>query len=228
MYTPTDLEHLASDEFEYFYNKGRGQSGRNIQGTLKCFCKQKAEEETDTDADEKFEMHDGEPSHAYTFYKTSSGSKVKTCSMYQEDASRAGMAQSLSGLIIVMINFVLKYQIASLVTDMRLVSKTEEKVYQMLGVTLMQFFNTAIIIFFLEFNWTSIRLSKDWYVKYSGVVYFAMIFTALWPLVEIIVNGGLVKLMRFYDRKWGKDKFVTSKVSPQLYIDLHAGPEFAI
>ena len=44
MYNMNDLEHMAADEFDYFYNKQGDEKTRKIQPTLKCFCEYQAEE----------------------------------------------------------------------------------------------------------------------------------------------------------------------------------------
>ena len=39
MYKINELEHMAADEFYYFYNEDKGEEGRKIEPTLECFCK---------------------------------------------------------------------------------------------------------------------------------------------------------------------------------------------
>ena len=86
------------------------------------------------------------------WFQTSNKKLVQTCSLFKEDFSRANLAAGLAGILIIIMNFVIKIQIQSLVESMKIVSKTEEKIFQMIGVTFMQFFNTAIILFLLSLD----------------------------------------------------------------------------
>lgn len=45
-----------------------------------------------------------------------------------------------------LLNLVLKFTIQGLINDMKIVSKTEERIYAMVSVTLTQFVNTAAIL----------------------------------------------------------------------------------
>ena len=88
-------------------------------------------------------------------------------------------------------NFVLKAQIQSLVESMRIVSKTEEKIFQMIGVTFMQFFNTAIILFLLALDFEKFEFRQEWYSTHCGALIFAMVFTAIFPLIDLTVIVGI-------------------------------------
>ena len=55
-----------------------------------------------------------------------------------------------------------------------------------------------------------------------------MKITAYWPLIEIAAFGSVFKILRYWDRGWTSDKLKSKLPSIQTYIDLHAGPEFAI
>ena len=55
-----------------------------------------------------------------------------------------------------------------------------------------------------------------------------MIITAVWPLIEIGAYGATFKLLRYFDRDFTSEKFKTKLPTVQTYIDIHAGPEFAI
>lgn len=90
----------------------------------------------------------------------------------------------------------------------------------------MQFFNTAIILFLVSIDYNTITIKLDWYVTHAGSVVSAMIFTAVWPLIELLIFGGAMKMLRFHDRNYTNNKFLTNMPSVQTYIDLHAGPDF--
>lgn len=125
-------------------------------------------------------------------------------------------------------NFVLKVQIQSLVESMRIVSKTEEKIFQMIGVTFMQFFNTAIILFLLSLDFEKFEVRHEWYSSQCGALIFAMVFTAIFPLIDLTVIVGIIRTLRWADRGFTSNKFVSYLPSIQTYIDLHSGPDFAI
>ena len=71
-------------------------------------------------------------------------------------------------------------------------------------------------------------LTISWYAKHGGTLVSAMKITALWPLIEIGLYVATFKLLRYWDRGWTSNKLKTKLPSIQTYIDLHAGPEFAI
>ena len=51
-----NLEHMASDEFSYYYEKDGFKYDRKIQPTLQCFCLKQAElddERDDTNMSER-------------------------------------------------------------------------------------------------------------------------------------------------------------------------------
>ena len=98
----------------------------------------------------------------------------------------------------------------------------------MIGVTFMQFFNTAIILFLVGLSAKNLSIKSDWYATHARTIISAMIFTAVWPLIEVALFGGIFKLLRYHDRNFTNDKFITQMPSVQTYIDIHAGPEFLI
>lgn len=138
------------------------------------------------------------------------------------------MIRKFKAVIIVAVNFMIKFEIANIVTAMQIVSKSEEKIFQMIGVTFMQFFNTAIIMFLVSLDYTTFTVKLDWYVSHGGSVVSAMVFTAVWPIIELIIFGGIGKALRYHDRSYSNNKFATKMPSVQTYIDRHAGADFPI
>jgi hypothetical protein len=137
----------------------------------------------------------------------------------------------------VAINIVLKFSIAGFIGGMKLRNKSEEAIYAMLAVTLTQFFNTGVLLFVRNYsasnNENSINadnnsLSVFWYSTSGVTLVSAMKITAYWPLIEIAAFGSVFKILRYLDRGCTSDKLKTKLPSIQTYIDLHAGPEFAI
>jgi len=55
-----------------------------------------------------------------------------------------------------------------------------------------------------------------------------MILTAIYPLIELTVIVSLYKIARWADRDFTMNRYQTHLKSVQMYIDLHAGPVFAI
>ena len=120
---------------------------------------------------------------------------------------------------------------------MKLRVKSEQAVYAMLAVTLTQFFNTGVLLTvrnYLDhientFDDTDIdSLSVKWYTTHGITLVSAMKITAAWPLIEIGLYGVTFKILRYLDRGFTGNKFITKLPSIQTYIDLHSGPEFAI
>jgi hypothetical protein len=104
---------------------------------------------------------------------------------------------------------VFKSKIRELVSDLKIVSRTQEMVYHMLGVSAMQFFNTALILFFISFDVNTLTLRKEWYTQHVGTIYFAMVFTAAWPILEIACIGFAFKAIRYWDRGFTSNKYIT-------------------
>jgi hypothetical protein len=120
---------------------------------------------------------------------------------------------------------------------MKLPSQSEEGVYAMVAVTLMQFFNTAVLLLvrlFMETNKETLftldvqSITVYWYIKYAPYLVGTMKAMAAWPMIELGMYGAAFKLLRYFDRGFTRDKFKTKLPSIQTYIDLHAGPPFAI
>ena len=59
-------------------------------------------------------------------------------------------ATTAVGVMIVVLNIVLKLAIAKIINDMRIFSKSEEKIFAMVAVTIIQFVNTGLILFIRE------------------------------------------------------------------------------
>jgi hypothetical protein len=119
---------------------------------------------------------------------------------------------------------------------MKLPSLSEEGVYAMVALTVMQFFNTAVLLLvrlFLETDQETLTYSVQsisvyWYIKYAPILVGTMKAMAAWPMIELATYGAVFKFLRYFDRGFSRDKFKTKLPSIQTYIDLHAGPEFAI
>lgn len=71
----------------------------------------------------------------------------------------------------------------------------------------MQFFNTAIILFLISIDYSTLTIKIDWYATHAGSVVSAMIFTAFWPLIELVMFGSALKMLRHYDRNYTNNKF---------------------
>ena len=67
-----------------------------------------------------------------------------------------------------------------------------------------------------------------WYNTIGLVLVKTMILTAIYPLIELGIIVTLYKIARWADRDFTNDRYRTYMKSVQTYIDLHAGPVFAI
>lgn len=175
--------------------------------------------------------------HDEMHFLTSQGNYVPTCSQYGNDLRLQGYANLALSVVIIFINLIIKFQITGLIRKMKLPSQSEEAVYAMIAITLMQFFNTAVLLLvrlYLETNQESLfsldvqSITVYWYIKYAPYLVGSMKVMAAWPMIELGMYGAAFKLLRYFDRGFTRDKFKTKLPTIQTYIDLHAGPPFAI
>jgi hypothetical protein len=71
-------------------------------------------------------------------------------------------------------------------------------------------------------------ITVNWYIKYAPILVGTMKAMAAWPMIELAAYGATFKFLRYFDRGFSRDKFRTKLPSIQTYIDVHAGPQFAI
>jgi hypothetical protein len=62
----------------------------------------------------------------------------------------------------------------------------------------------------ISFDNLNLRIHTNWYATHAGTIVSAMIFTAIWPIIEVFLFGGIFKLLRYQDRGWTNDKFSTN------------------
>ena len=116
-----------------------------------------------------------------------------------------------TGYFISGINFCFRYVIIAAIRSTRMSSVSNETRHVKRAVTIVSFFNNALLIFLMSFNMEfSDRFfngefsdfSKDWFSEVGYVIVSSLGFTSLYPLIEIILFGGLNKLKMAWDQRW--------------------------
>jgi len=102
------------------------------------------------------------------------------------------------------------------------------------------FINNALLIMLMSANFEFAPtifdgkysdFNLDWFIDIGSIVVASMIFTALYPLIELVGFGGILYLKRVADQKTlfiERIPFKTQKQTGTQYFDLYAGPAYAI
>lgn len=231
MYSDSQIQTMAADEWYAYYEGGGAEEDRNISPALGCFCDDLFDEEGD-DAEEMT-------------FKTSKGQLVQTCGEIMSDRGSVGLIQSGVSMLVVAVNFILKVMLISMVSGLRLKTMTKETDVTMVAIFAGQFVNTAILLVlnnasFIDFDegvgplsmlfqvGTETDFSVNWYKLVGSLLIGALIVQALWPLIEIAMFGAMWWGKQYMDRDYGSDTYKTSMPTPQAYVDLYAGPVYLI
>lgn len=107
-----------------------------------------------------------------------------------------------------------------------------------------QFTNTALLLTLKNFNTVDIfghdsQLSaifdgKDsdfgthWYKTVGVAMTTTMMIQAFTPLIQFATDFSILNVLRCADRRFTWDRRITRQASVKNYVDLHAGPEFAL
>ena len=213
IYSKPQLSNLAADEWIEYYKKGGEDMGRQISGTLACFCSDEYEDK-------------GDDAATYN-YLASDGTKVQTCSEIFSDRAAVVYIKMGVSMMIVGVNFVLRIILVDLIKSLRLRTVTEETNYTMVSIFIGQFVNTAILLLLNSANFKDIDGGKgplsyifmvgdltdfnvEWYRSVGSIIMKTMFMTALWPLIEFAMFYSLMNFSRWMDRGFGNDSFMTS------------------
>jgi len=151
----------------------------------------------------------------------------------------------LVGIMVVLVNFILRMILVDMIKGLRLKNVTAETNYTMVGIFVGQFVNTALLLLFNSANFADIDGGKgplsavfvvgdltdfnvEWYRSVGQILMKTMFSIAIWPLIEIAMFWTIINLTRWMDRSWGNDTFDTQCPTVQAYIDIYAGPEYLI
>lgn len=106
-----------------------------------------------------------------------------------------------------------------------------------------QFFNTGLILLLIKANFSDSGVpilnqlfndfyydfSSEWYDDIGGALLFAMIYSAIWPIIEFISFYALKVGFRILDSKrLCPNKYKTNLTTIHKYVDLYGGSEYLI
>lgn len=123
--------------------------------------------------------------------------------------------------MIVVLNMILKFSTEGMIKDMKVDSRSEEKIYAMFAVTLTQFVNTGFVLFarevFLSLGTGLSSMEHDnkksisvlFYATHGLTLFSAMLITAIWPLLEIAVTASMFYFLRYADRGFSRNRYVS-------------------
>ena len=231
IYSYPELSKLAADEWVNYYEQGGEEQGRQIEGTLACFC-----------ADEYGRQGDDAATNKYL---SSDNKQIQTCSEIFSDKGAVVMIKMLVSFMIVGVNIVLRGILVELIKSLRLRTVTEETNYTMVSIFVGQFVNTGLLLTLNSASFKDIDggsgplsivfmvgdltdFNVEWYRSVGSIIMKTMFMTALWPLIELAMFYSLMNFSRWMDRGFGSDTFVTGTPTVQSYIDLYAGPDYLI
>ena len=99
-----------------------------------------------------------------------------------------------------------------------------------------QFFNTAFLLLLVNADMREQPLAfgvssgtegdfdKSWFKLIGNTLVGAMIFAAIFPIIEALGFFALRLLFRIMDRGFSSDSYKTKTTSIQAYIDTYSGP----
>lgn len=184
-----------------------------VPAALSCFClAQKALNPTDLMLE-----------FTAATYKTSSGEEVATCSqIFADEYSAKFIGYGLSGFMFVM-NMLLLSICSSLVKQLRLptVSLQTQAITVVIFVAL--FVNTAVLLTLVDHN--DVDFDSEWYRIVGLAMTMTLMVNAFAPVVNFLKDYSKLWLFRKWDRRGNQE---TSQTSIRNYINLYAGPEYAL
>ena len=222
--------HYALIDYYDFYHSG---TKTMMTGALQCFCDQYNNENGVLDT----------ISHVFSHPKVLINGKIfeeKICKEWGEDLLFAPFWSSLVSIVTVFLNFFLREIIIFMIYQIGFHTETGQTNIIMIFVFVVQFFNTAILINLVNAN-TGEAFSHlglfygsypdfnfNWYSDIGATVVYTMVFNALWPFIEILMNFGMSLAYRILDKGFSFNKYHTSSKTLQQYINIYSGPDYLI
>jgi len=179
------LTSIAYQEYmNYYHNKDDDPTP--MAGALKCFCEKQAEE-------------NGSMSTWGGKYEITGKEEVALCTEWYFDQWK-GLLSQMVGYFIIGINFVLRLFLIQLICMIGQHTESSQTNSITNGVLLVQFFNTAILLLFVNANMSQQSsvlgyvfkgnlpdFSQVWYTDIGNTLVGAMIFNVMWPIIEFFV-----------------------------------------
>jgi len=188
------------DEYNDFYNPKKGSFKRTrLSPVFSCFCEHKQKELGSA--------------LSTTLFKDGKQEEL-ICKQWVDDSFLAKIMAKALGIVITIINFVLRTIMIMLVVQIKEDTKTEQTRSIMMVIFIVQFFNTGILLLLVNANLSETRLwglnkiftgpytdlNGDWYNDVGGIITYAMTFGAIFPLIEFAGFWSLRAFTRFMDR----------------------------
>ena len=227
------FESVAYSEFMNYYKTDK-EDPTPMAGALKCFCEREAGE-------------NGAMSTWGKKYTVRENPPQELCTDWYWDQWKS-MLSGMVGYFIIGINFVLRLVLIGLICLIGQHTESTQTNSITNGVLLVQFFNTAVLLLFVNANMTQQStilgyafkgnlpdFSYTWYQETGNTLTGAMIFNIGWPIIEFFVFWFQREGLRIVDR--GLSGFAalftaqeesTKTITIYQYVELYSGPVYMI
>jgi hypothetical protein len=157
--------------------------------------------------------------------------------MYNDDKLLGLFMTNLVTVLVSIVNIVLRTINMKLIDTVGIDTQSQKTSLIMKSIFITSFINTGIILLFtnanLEFSILKFVPIKNQYTDYTQNWYYdiapslcqTMIIMAVFPYIEIVMNGSIKKLLQRRDNG-GSNDLITKKVTLQQYINLYSGPVY--
>jgi hypothetical protein len=192
-----------------------------VIGSLQCFCISEATNGVDS-------------SKVYTFEDVEGNTKSEpVCQALISNIENAAEQAWISSQIIVVANILLRYLIIYVFEKTGFSTETTKMTYITMAIFMSQFFNTALQgmlvnsnLFF--FNGNNPDFNTRWFKNVGDPIVASLSTQMVLPIFMNIFSWWTSAMMRNWDSFRAKDGYSTCKTTRQGYINLYAGPTFAL
>ena len=209
---------------------------------MQCYCENLAKENPDQ-VKEKY-LIKNMLSIDNKKQESRSDQKVAVCELYKKDKQMNLIISSSISFIIIAINMVLRSIVIVGIKWVGQHTYSEQLASITNGVFYAQFFNTGLIILFVNADLSEhvtypfglakqlagsfYDYSPQWYADVGFKICFTMIIQSFLPYVTLIVGFAVPYLKRVWDSKFSGDEYTTRQITMQLYKDVHSGADYVI
>lgn len=160
--------------------------------------------------------------------------------MFVEDFFGGQMLSQVVSVSIVVINLILRSCMLNLITWIGYHTESGQTSAIMTSIFIVQFFNTAILLIltnantedaglgFLPFKGMYNDLNFEWYNDIGSSFITTMTTAAIFPVIEFGIAFSMKFAFKFLDKGCKLNGDTTKKNTIQAYINLYAGPEYAM
>ena len=220
------LQEDAVREYKINRQYELSQKPFNYFGPMQCYCTKLAKEKPD-EVKKPMEVQmdkdgNGSPTSEW----------VPVCQLYEKDKILNVIISSSISFIIIAINTLLRSIVIIGIRWVRQHTYSEQLASITNGVFYAQFFNTGLIILFVNANLSEhagfplyylakqlagsfYDYSPQWYADVGFKIVQTMIIQSIIPYVTLVSGFAVPYLLRFYDSKFTGDKYITRKITMQ-------------